>query len=86
MKTAIVLGGTVPHIDLVCQLKQRGYRTVLVDYTRMPPANAYADEHIQESTLDKDAVLRIARDENADLVISTSVDQANVVSVVGRII
>ncbi|MBQ6907548.1 MAG: ATP-grasp domain-containing protein, partial [Clostridia bacterium] len=79
MKTAIVLGGTVPHIDLICQLKNRGYRTVLVDYSIAPPAKEYADEHISESTLDKEAVLQIARDKNADLVISTSVDQANVV-------
>lgn len=79
MKTAIVLGGTVPHIDLICRLKDRGYRTVLVDYSQAPPAAAYADEHIPESTLDREAVLRIAKDRNADLVISTSVDQANVV-------
>ena len=38
MKTAIVLGGTVPHIDLICQLKERGFRTILVDYTTAPPA------------------------------------------------
>ena len=79
MKTAIVLGGTVPHIDLVCQLKGRGYKVVLVDYSKEPPAKEYADEHIQESTLDGDAVLNIARGRRADLVISSSVDQANVV-------
>ena len=79
MKTAIVLGGTVPHIDLVCQLKKRGYKTILVDYTKSPPAKEYADEHIRESTLDRDIILKIAKDYNADLVISSSVDQANVV-------
>ncbi|MBR5947735.1 MAG: ATP-grasp domain-containing protein [Clostridia bacterium] len=79
MKTAIVLGGTVPHIDLICQLKERGFHTVLVDYGTNPPAKQYAAEHIIESTLDKEAVLKIAAERKADLVISTSVDQANVV-------
>lgn len=75
---AIVLGGTVPHVHLIELLKFRGYYTILVDYTSNPPAKIIADEHIQESTLDKDIVLHIASERNADLVISTNVDQANV--------
>ena len=75
---AIVLGGTVPHCYLIQLLKKRGYHTVLIDYTPNPPAKAFADEHVQESTLDKDTVLQVAREKNAALVISTNVDQANV--------
>lgn len=78
-KTAIVLGGTVPHCELIKQLKQRGYYTILVDYNDDPPAKEFADEHIKESTLDKEQVLKIASDRCASLVISTCVDQANVV-------
>ena len=73
---AIVLGGTVPHCYLIQLLKKRGYHTVLVDYTQNPPAKEFADEHIKESTLDRDAVLSIARKRDAQLVISTNVDQA----------
>ena len=72
---AIVLGGTIHLIQL---LKIRGYYTILIDFTQNPPAKDFADEHVKESTLDKDAVLRIARMRNAQLVISTNVDQANV--------
>ena len=75
---ALVLGGTVPHCYLIQLLKKRGYHTVLIDYTPNPPAKAFADEHVQESTLDKDTVLQVAREKNAALVISTNVDQANV--------
>ena len=75
---AIVLGGTVPHCYLIQLLKKRGYYTVLIDFTQNPPAKEFADEHVKESTLDKDIVLRIAREKNAALVISTNVDQANV--------
>ena len=76
--TAIVLGGTSPHIALIENLKTRGYYTVLVDYLENPPARNAADEHIRESTLDQDKVLELARTIDAKLVISTCVDQANV--------
>ena len=74
---AIVLGGTAPHIELIRQLKQRGYRAVLVDYLPNPPAKSVAEEHIQASTLDKERVLEIARDKHASLVVSSCIDQAN---------
>lgn len=76
-KVAIVLGGTVPHITLVKKLKSRGYYVVLLDYLDNPPAKQYADEQIKESTLDKEAVLKAAKEYRADVVISTCVDQAN---------
>ena len=75
---AVVLGGTFPHMTLVEKLQRRGYYTILVDYYDNPPARAVADEHVQESTLDKEKVLDIARSRNAALVISACIDQANV--------
>ena len=75
---AIVLGGTVPHVQLIEKLKARGYYVVLADYLDDPPARLVADEHVKVSTLDKSAVLELARDRSAGLVISTCVDQANV--------
>lgn len=75
---AIVLGGTVPHVHLIELLKERGYYTILLDYTPNPPAKDCADEHLPVSTLDNEAVLEVARRRKADLVISTNVDQANV--------
>ena len=79
-KTALVLGGTAAHISLIENLKQRGYHTILVDYLPNPIAKPYADAHIQESGFDTDVVLRIAQGHNADLVISTNLDFANVVA------
>ena len=76
-KKAIVLGGTAAHIPLINNLKTRGYFTILIDYYENPIAKEVADKHIQESTLDKEKVLEIAKQEKADLVIATSVDQAN---------
>lgn len=74
---AIVLGGTHPHAVLVEKLKARGYHVVLADYLENPPAKKVADEHVRISTLDKDAVLELARDRSAKLVISTCIDQSN---------
>lgn len=76
-KIAIVLGGTIPHIELIRQLKERGFYTILVDYFPNPPAKVYADEHIQESTLDHEIVYQIAQSRNADLIIATCIDHAN---------
>lgn len=75
---AIVLGGTNPHIELINQLKHRGYYVVLADYLDNPPAKESADLHVQESTMDEEAVLKIAREMKAELVISACVDQANI--------
>lgn len=75
---AIVLGGTIPHIELIKNLKTRGYYTLLVDYAQNTIAKKYADEHVLESSLDKEKVLEIAKNRKAELVITTCSDQANV--------
>lgn len=74
---AIVLGGTSPHILLVDKLHERGFYVILIDYLDNPPAKRVADEHIQESTLDKEKVLEVAKARNAQLVISACIDQTN---------
>ena len=75
---AIVLGGTAPHIELIRQLHERGYKVVLADYLPNPPAKKYADIHEQVSTMDGDAVLEVAHKYNSKLVMSACVDQANI--------
>lgn len=77
-KTAIVLGGTNPHIELIKQLQSRGYYVILVDYLENPPAKEFADLHLQESTMDADKVVEIGEKYGASLIISACVDQANI--------
>ena len=74
---AVVLGGTNSHIELIKDLKRRGYFTILIDYYETPPAKKHADIHIQESTMDFNKVLEICQKEKINLIISSSVDQAN---------
>lgn len=75
---AIVLGGTLPHCELIRQMQERGFYVILVDYLANPPARAVADEHIQESTMDPEKVLEIARERKARAVVCGCVDQANI--------
>jgi len=76
-RKAIVLGGTSAHIQLIEKLKEREFYIILIDYYDNPVASHLADMHIKESTLDKDKVLEIAKSMKVDLIITTSIDQAN---------
>lgn len=75
-KAALVIGGTHDHIHLLRLLAGAGYRTVLVDYHANPVAARAADLHVRASTLDREAVLEIARRERVGLALAFCVDQA----------
>ena len=77
MKKAMVLCATVPHTPLIENLKQRGYYVYVADMNPKAPAAAWADEFICESAMDKEAILRAAREKGVDLVISSCSEQAN---------
>jgi biotin carboxylase len=76
VKSIVVLGGGADQIDLLLELKKRGFHTVLVDYYPDPVAKPYCDVHVQESTLNQTAVLGIARQHHAENIIATGIDQA----------
>ena len=75
-KTAIVLGGTHDHIMLIENLKRRGYFTILIDCNENPPAKETSNLFIRESTLNKEAVLKIAEQYKPEIVITACIDQA----------
>lgn len=72
----LVLAGGADQIALINELKKRGHYIVLADYFTNPPAKSYADRHIVASTLDVEAIRRIASDEKVDLVTTACTDQA----------
>jgi biotin carboxylase len=76
MKKIIVLGGGADQKDLILDLKERGYYTILIDYYNNPVAKDAADEHIQASSLDKELVLKITKKVKADNIITACTDQA----------
>lgn len=73
---ALVLAGGYPQIALIRELKSRGITTLLADWNEQPVAREYADQYFQASTLDVDAITRIARDEKVDFLITACTDQA----------
>lgn len=75
MKIQVLAGGS-DQIALINELKKRGHEIVLVDYFDNPPAKNYADKHIVASTLDVNAVKKIAQRENVDIITTACTDQA----------
>lgn len=83
MKKALVLAGGLPQIELIKELQQRGYFVILADYYENPIARDYADRFYQKSTLDVDAMRKIAVEEKVDMIITCCTDQA--LAVVSRL-
>ena len=78
--TAIVLSGINPHSELIKQLQSRGYYVILIDLADNTPASKYADEHIRVNIFDKEKILEIAKERNANLVISVAAERVNAIS------
>lgn len=76
MKKALVLAGGIPQIELIKELKRRGYFTILADYYENPVAKPYADKFYQESTLDLEMIEKIAVEEKVEFIITVCTDQA----------
>ncbi|WP_165056703.1 MULTISPECIES: acetyl-CoA carboxylase biotin carboxylase subunit family protein [unclassified Adlercreutzia] len=76
MKKALVLAGGLPQIRLIEDLRSRGYRVILADYYESPVARSHADVFYQESTLDVEAMRKIAVDEGVGLIATCCTDQA----------
>lgn len=74
---AVVLGGVANHIPLIKKLQERGYRVILVDYLPNPPAKASADEHVQVSTFDEDAILELSRSRHVSLIVNCCLEYLN---------
>lgn len=74
----MIMGGNIPHRELILKIKERGYYTILVDYLENPAAKDVADLHIQESILDIDKVMAIAEQYKPKFIANLCVDRAMV--------
>ena len=73
---ALVLAGGFPQIALLNKLREREIYTVLADYYENPVAKPYADKFYRASTLDIEAITKIAVNEGVDFLITACTDQA----------
>lgn len=72
----LVLAGGFPQITLIKELQSRGIETILADYFENPVAKPYADKFYRISTLDIDAITKLAIEEKVDFLITVCTDQA----------
>lgn len=76
MKRIILLGGSSQQVVAIETAKRIGLYTVLCDYLPDNPGQYHADKYYQISTTDKEAILKVAEDEDADFIIAYASDPA----------
>lgn len=75
MKKAFVIAGGVPQIELIKQLKKRGYFTILADGSNNPMAKPFADKFYHVNIFDINSLIDIAQKEKINFFITVCADQ-----------
>ncbi|WP_040978349.1 ATP-grasp domain-containing protein [Oceanobacillus jeddahense] len=76
MKKILLLGGSKQQIQAIEYAKNKGYYTILCDFLSDNPGQNYADKFYCVSTTDKEAVLKVAQENNIDGVLAYASDPA----------
>lgn len=74
MKKIMMLGANFFQMTAIKKAKELGYYVITVDYLPENPGHAYADEYHNVSTVDKEAVLELARSLRIDGILSYASD------------
>ena len=86
MKKLLILGAGQMQVPIIALSKTMGYYTVVADYDPQAPGFKYADVASVTSTIDKEAVLQLAKNEKIDGLLTTSDYPVRVVSYVGEML
>lgn len=84
MKKLLILGAGIIQVPIIKKAKESGYYTIVADYDPKAPGFKYADKASTVSTIDKEAVLALAKEEQIDGILTTSDYPVNVVAYVGK--
>ena len=76
MKKILLLGGSEQQIVAIQKAKDLGYYTVLCDFLSDNPGQYVADKFYLVSTTDKEAILKVATEENIDGIVAYASDPA----------
>jgi len=76
LKKILLLGGSRQQIPAIEHARKKGYYTILCDFLKDNPGQYYADKFYCVSTTDKEAVLKVAMDENIDGIVAYASDPA----------
>lgn len=71
-KTVLVLSGGAYAIQVICQIQALGYRAVVIDRDPRAPAFEKADAYEAVNIVDRQAVLRVAREHHVDGIMPVS--------------
>jgi len=74
MKKLMLLGGLRYLLPVIKAAHQQGYYVITCDYLPHNIAHKYSDEYVNVSIVDKQAVLKAAREKNIDGIMSFAVD------------
>lgn len=75
-KRILMLGGSPFQIPCIKYAKEQGYYVITCDYCPDNPGHQYADEYVNISTTDLEAVLRLAKEKNIDGILAYASDPA----------
>lgn len=73
-KILMLLGGIRYLIPVIKAAHEQGYYVITADYLPNNIAHKYSDEYVNVSIIDKEAVLKIAREKDIDGIMSFGVD------------
>ncbi|MDO5014969.1 MAG: ATP-grasp domain-containing protein [Clostridia bacterium] len=83
-KSVLILGASELQIPAILSAKKNGIRTIVVDYDPEATGIKYADKFYNISTLDYDGVLKVAKEENIDGIVTICSDRPmNIISKIG---
>ena len=73
-KKLMLLGGIRYLLPVIKAAHEQGYYVITADYLPDNIAHKYSDEYVNVSIIDKEAVLRVAREMDIDGIMSFGVD------------
>lgn len=76
MKKLLMLGGSLYQTFAIKEAKRLGYYVITCDYLPGNPGHKYADEYHNVSTVDKEAVLKLATELEVDGIVAYASDPA----------
>lgn len=83
MKKVLILGAGIYQVPLIKKSKQLGYYTIVSSIPGNYPGFLYADKVYYVNTVDREAILKLAREEKIDAILTTGTDVA--VSTIGYV-
>lgn len=75
-KKILLLGGSAQQVVAIEKARELGYATVLCDFLPDNPGQYHADQFYLVSTTDKEAILKVAKEEKIDGILAYASDPA----------